>query len=53
MTYRNAHFTIGCIYLGERARPRVQQAPRAPKRWIFTDTPLALNADAPEDGALR
>ena len=38
----------GC--LAERARPRAQQAPPAPTRWIFTDTPLALDTAAPGDG---
>src|SRR5207253_2735103 len=38
------------ICLAECARPRAQQAPPAPTRWIFTDTPLALDAAAPEDG---
>jgi hypothetical protein len=34
----------------ERARPRAQQAPPAPTRWIFSDTRLVLDAAAPEDG---
>jgi len=36
--------------LAERARPRAQQAPSGPTRWIFTDVSLALDAAAPEDG---
>ena len=39
--------------LAERARPRAQQAPPAPTRWISNDTPLALDAAAPEDGRAR
>ena len=36
--------------LAERARPRAQQAPSGPTRWIFTDISLALDTAAPEDG---
>jgi hypothetical protein len=38
-----------CLALAECARPRAQQAPPPSTRWIFTDTPLALHAAAPED----
>ena len=38
--------------LAERARPRAQQAPPAPTRWIFPTMPLALDAAAPEDGVM-
>jgi hypothetical protein len=44
------HESPGRYVLAERARPRAQQAPPAPTRWIFTDTPVALDTAAPEDG---
>ena len=38
------------MHSAERARPRAQQAPHVLTRWSSTDTPLALDAAAPEDG---
>jgi hypothetical protein len=41
---------LPCTHLAGRARPRAQQGPPALTRWIFINTPLALDVAAPEDG---